>query len=385
MGTSIATGMVGTSISIRKPVRTVRTLRTGKARSLTLGRHVLESTPMDLHEMIRQMPKVELHVHLEGSIRPATLLALAERNRVPLPAADLEGLRRFYRFSDFAHFIHVYLTISRCLKTSDDFDLIAYEFGADMRRQNVRYAEVTFTPYTNVANTGLPFDEILAGLNSGRARAQADFGVEFAWVLDICRDVPDSRHQVAQWAAAAIDRGVVALGLGGSEAGHPPEWFADAYCMAREAGLHSVPHAGEVAGPESVWGALRALGAERIGHGVRSIEDGKLVETLLERQVPLEVCPTSNLCLGVYPSYGEHPFRRLWEEGLFVTVNSDDPPMFDTDLVSEYQALADWMQFSLEELKQLSLSALRASFLPAKRKAALEAEFVAEFTRLRSG
>jgi aminodeoxyfutalosine deaminase len=337
---------------------------------------------MSLHDFIREMPKVELHVHLEGSIRPATLLALAERNGVALPAGDVAGLRDFYRFTDFPHFLQVYLTISRCLRTADDFGLIAYEFGADMARQRIRYAEVTFTPHTSVTNTGLPFDALLDGLNDGRARARSDFGVEFAWVMDIVRDNPESRHQVARWAAGARDRGVVALGLGGSEAGHPPEGFADAFSAAREAGLHSVPHAGEVAGPESVWGALRALGAERIGHGVRSVEDPALVEVLRERQIPLEICPTSNLRLGVYRSYEEHPIRSLLEQGLFVTVNSDDPPMFDTDLVHEYRALADRLAFSPAELEQLSLNALRASFLPAHRKAALEGEFQAEFAGL---
>lgn len=340
---------------------------------------------MDLRSQICRMPKVELHVHLEGSIRPATLLALAERNGVILPATDVEGLRRFYHFTDFPHFIRVYFAISRCLKTPDDFDLIAYEFGADMHRQAIRYAEVTFTPFTNVTNTGLPFDEVLAGLNAGRARAQAEFGVEFAWVLDISRDVPDSRHQVAEWAVAGMDRGVVAFGLGGPEAGHPPEWYADAFATARAAGLHSVPHAGEVAGPDSVWGALRSLRAERIGHGVRSVEDISLLRYLRDSQVPLEVCPTSNLCLGVYPTYEEHPLRLLWEAGLLVTVNSDDPPMFDTDLVSEYQVLVDHMGFTLAELEQIGLNAVRASFLPAERKAAMELEFRQEYEQLSRG
>jgi adenosine deaminase len=340
---------------------------------------------MDLRNQICRMPKVELHVHLEGSIRPATLLALAERNGVILPATDVEGLRRFYHFTDFPHFIRVYFAISRCLKTPDDFDLIAYEFGADMHRQAIRYAEVTFTPFTNVTNTGLPFDEVLAGLNAGRARAQADFGVEFAWVLDISRDVPDSRHQVAEWAVAGMDRGVVAFGLGGPEAGHPPEGYADAFATARAAGLHSVPHAGEVAGPDSVWGALRSLRAERIGHGVRSVEDISLLHYLRDRQVPLEVCPTSNLCLGVYPTYEEHPLHLLCEAGLLVTVNSDDPPMFDTDLVSEYQVLVDHMGFTIAELEQISLNAVRASFLPAERKAAMELEFRQEYEQLTQG
>lgn len=337
---------------------------------------------MSLLDFVREMPKVELHVHLEGSIRPSTLLTLAERNGVALPASELADLRDFYRYTDFDHFIEIYFTISRCLQTVSDYRLIAYEFGADMARQNIRYAEVTFTPHTNVSNTGLPFDNILAALNEGRTRAEDEFGIEWRWVLDIVRDNPDTRHQVAGWAASATDRGVVGFGLGGTENGHPPEWFADAYDVARAAGLHSVPHAGEVAGPQSVWGAIRALGAERIGHGVRSAEDPALVAYLKQTQLPLEICPTSNLCVGGYPSYQEHPIRWLWDEGVYVTVNSDDPPMFNTDLVSEYQALVEHLGFGAAELEQLSLNALRASFLPAYRKANLEEAFLSQFAQL---
>lgn len=337
---------------------------------------------MDLHTYIEAMPKAELHVHLEGSIRPATLLTLARRNGVALPADDLDGLRSFYHFTDFDHFLQVYIIVCSCLQSPEDFSLVAYEFGADMARQNVRYAEVTFTPLPHVTNTGLPFDQILAGVNDGRARAGAEFGVEMAWILDIVRGMPESQEEVAAWAAAAQDRGVVGLGLGGPERGNPPEAYASGFALAREAGLHSVPHAGEVAGPESVWGALRALDAERLGHGVRCIEDPALVEHLRERQIPLEVCPTSNLRLGVYGSYAEHPLRRLWELGLYVTVNSDDPPMFNTDLVGEYRVLAEQMDFGREELEHLSLAALGASFLPADRKEALDGAFRAEFAAL---
>jgi aminodeoxyfutalosine deaminase len=338
---------------------------------------------MSLRDFVAAMPKVELHVHLEGSIRPATLLALAQRNGVSLPADDLDGLRAFYRFTDFAHFIQVYVLVTSCLKSAADFALIAYEFGAEMARQNIHYAEVTFTPYTSVALTGLPFSEILAGLNDGRGRAADEFGVEFAWVLDIVRDDPDSSLQVATWAAGSTEQGVVALGLGGTERGHPPEGFSAAFALAREAGLHSVPHAGEMAGPESIWGALRALGAERIGHGVRCIEDPALVAYLAEHQVPLEVCPTSNLCLGVYPSYAQHPFPELWEQGLYLTVNSDDPPMFNTDLIGEYRAVSEHMGLDAGSLEVLSLNALRASFLPSSRKEEMEAAFRREFRELR--
>jgi adenosine deaminase len=170
--------------------------------------------------------------------------------------------------------------------------------------------------------------------------------------------------------------------LGGTENGHPPERFADAYEVARKAGLHSVPHAGEVAGPQSVWGAIRALGAERLGHGVRCVEDPALVAYLQQNRIPLEICPTSNVCLGIYASYQEHPIRWLWDQGLYVTVNSDDPPMFNTDLVSEYQALVEHLGFGAAELQQLSLNALRASFLPAHHKADLEEAFLSSFAQL---
>jgi adenosine deaminase len=338
---------------------------------------------LDLDAFITAMPKAELHVHLEGSIRPSTLLELARRNSVRLPARDLAGLHRFYRFTDFGHFLKVYFTISECLRTVDDFVLIAYEFGADMARQNIRYAEVTFTPHTNVQNTGLSLDEILAGLNAGRARAREEWGVRFQWVFDIVRDFPETQMEVARWAVRAADRGVVALGLGGTEQGHPPEDFGDAFALAREAGLHSVPHAGEVAGPASVWGAIRTLGADRIGHGVRSVEDAHLVRYLAEHEIPLEICPTSNLQLGVYSSYAAHPIRQLHEAEVLVTVNSDDPPMFNTDLVREYLALAHNLRFDADELERLSLNAVHASFLGDEEKEKMAHTFRADMAQLR--
>jgi aminodeoxyfutalosine deaminase len=338
---------------------------------------------VNLRAFARQIPKVELHVHLEGSIRPNTLLQLARRNGVELPARDVDGLRDFYRFRSFTHFIEVYVTITRCLQTQDDYRLIAYEFGADCARQNVRYAEVTFSIFTNVTYARLPWQAIVEGLNAGRAQARAEFGVDWRWVFDIVRDVPNTQGQVVEIALAAQDRGVVALGLGGSEKGFPPELFVQSFEQARRGGLHSVPHAGEIAGPESIRNALKLLHAERIGHGVRCVEDPALVDHLRERQIPLEVCPTSNVCLGVFPSYEAHPLRRLWDDGLLITVNSDDPPLFNTDLNHEYEVLVDHFCFTGDELEQVSLNGLRASFLPQEEKAQLETKFRAEFARLR--
>ena len=335
-------------------------------------------------EFARRMPKAELHVHLEGSIRPATLLRLADRNGFDLPAQDVDGLREFYRFRDFAHFIEVYVTITRCLQTIDDYRLIAYEFGADCARQNIRYAEVTFSIVTNVTYAGLDWQDILEGLNDGRAQARDEFGVEWRWVFDIVRDVPDTQDTVLEIALAARDRGVVALGLGGKEAGYPAELFPRAFDRARDAGLARVPHSGETAGPESVWSTLRLLHADRIGHGVRCVEDDSLMAYLCEEQIPLEVCPTSNICLGVYPDYASHPLRELWDRGLYITVNSDDPPLFNTDLENEYQVLIDHFGFTRDELERISLNAVRASLLPASDRAALETQFRTQFAQLRS-
>jgi aminodeoxyfutalosine deaminase len=341
------------------------------------------SSTMNLHEFALQMPKVELHVHLEGAIRPATLLRLAQRNSVRLPAQDVEGLRGFYRFRDFDHFVQVYLTITNCLRTPDDYRLIAYEFGSDCARQHIRYAEVTFTMVTNTRLTGLPWQTILAGLNDGRAQARAEFGVDWRWVFDINRNNPETQDQVVRIALAARDQGVVALGLGGTEADFPPELFTRAFEQAYQAGFPRVPHAGETAGPRSMWSSLQLLHADRLGHGVRCVEDPALMNHLREHQVPLEICPTSNVRLDVYPDYGAHPLRRLWDEGLLVTINSDDPPMFGTDLNHEYEALVDHFSFSTDELEQVSLNALQASFLAPTDKAQMEAEFRAEFARLR--
>jgi adenosine deaminase len=337
---------------------------------------------MDLIEFSQRIPKVELHVHLEGSIRPSTLLQLAERNHIQLPAQDVKGLQEFYRFRNFPHFIEVYVAITGCLRTPEDYRLIAYEFGSDCARQNIRYAEVTFSIETNARMTGLPWQAILAALNQGRAQARADFGVQWQWVLDIVRDLPDTQDIVTDIVLAAQNDGVIALGIGGSEEGFPPELFKRSFERAKLAGVHRVPHAGEIVGPSSVWNAIQQLHAERIGHGVRSIEDPKLVEYLLEHQIALEICPTSNICLGIYPDYAHHPLRKLWDAGLLITVNSDDPPMFNTNLNHEYRLLVEHFGFNYEELQRISLNGLRASFLDPVEKTRLENEFQAEFEQL---
>jgi aminodeoxyfutalosine deaminase len=340
---------------------------------------------MELSEFARRMPKAELHVHLEGSILPRTLLKLAQRNHICLPADDEDKLAELYRFHNFDQFLDTYILITRCLRTQDDYRLIAYEYGSECARQNIRYAEVTFTILTNTSLTGLSWQEILQGLNAGREQAHTDFGVTWQWVFDIVRNLPDTQEKVLDIALAARELGVVALGLGGSEAGFPPELFVDTFKRAEMEHLHRVPHAGEIAGPQSVWSAIKLLHAERIGHGVRSIEDPTLVDYLGSNSLPLEVCPSSNVCLNVYPDFAHHPLRKLWDAGLLLTIGSDDPPMFGTDLNNEYQVLVKNFGFAQSELERISLNAIQASFLSQGEKHKLEQEFQEEFTRLSKG
>lgn len=337
-----------------------------------------------IEQFIRDMPKVELHVHLEGSVLPETLLSLAKRHSVDLPAKDLAGIRDFYTFVDFDHFVRVYMKINDCLVTPEDVGLITEELGNEAARQNIRYLEVTISPGTLVYIHGMSFEEILDQINAGAERARKNHGVRMQWVLDVIRDMPPHiREAGAKFSIGAMDRGIVALGLGGTEAKYPPEEFTDLFGMAKEAGLPSVPHAGETAGPGSIWNALKLLDAVRVGHGVRAVEDPELVEYLAEKRIPLEVCPTSNMCIGVFDSWEQHPMRQLYDAGIPVSVNSDDPPMFNTTLTQEYQVLVDRFGFSLDEVEDITTGAIDVSFLPGNEKATMIQEFRTEYAQLR--
>jgi adenosine deaminase len=340
---------------------------------------------LSIETYLRAIPKAELHVHLEGSILPDTLLTLARRNGVTLPADSVDGLREWFRFRDFPHFVEIYVAITRCLRTAEDYELIAHEFGAEMARQNIRYAEATFTPGTHDA-LGVPFEVYFSGLTRGRERARAEFGVEIGWIFDIVRDNPDPRHaEYTLWAAKEGMRdGVIALGLGGYEAAAAPDGFAPWFEGAREAGLHTIPHAGETGGPDSVWISIRKLGAERLGHGVRSIEDPALVEYLAESGIPLEVCPTSNIRLGLFSGVDTHPMRRLHEAGVAVTINSDDPPLFNTTLNDEVALLHTGFGFDLDTIDRIILNGVRYSCFPPNRKEAMLGQFREEIAALRA-
>jgi len=322
-------------------------------------------------------------VHLEGAIRPSTLFELAARNNIGLPAKTEKELKEFFKFKNFQHFVEIYNLVTGCIKTANDYELISYQFGCERARQNIHYAEVTFSIFTNCRLTGLPWQKILEALNRGRARAMQEFGIYWVWIFDILRDEPESQKFVLDTILKSKDQGVVALGLTGSETLLNADNFVKTFETARKNQIGITIHAGEISGPKSIWSVINLLHTDRIGHGVTCIQDLELVDFLKQKQIPLEICPTSNICMGVFPDFKSHPLRKLWDAGLLVTVNSDDPALFDTDLNNEYKILIDHFGFDINDLEKISLNGLQASFLSADQKQKLDKSFRVEFADLR--
>lgn len=318
------------------------------------------------------MPKVELHVHLEGSIRPDTILKLSERHGVPLPTNTLEGMKEWYRFRNFTHFVEIYVAVSKCIKTPDDIELIAREFIDGQAAQNVLHSEATFSATTLEMHNKIPWADQHAALKRAIAYGRDTHGITVNFVLDIVRGDPAERGlELAGWAVDAFGDGVCALGLSGIEGICEASRYASAFALAHAAGMPIVPHAGETCGAASVAEVLEYTMPVRIGHGVRCLEDPKVVEILREKRIPLEVNPTSNVCLGVFPSLEQHNLPKLLDEDLYVTINSDDPPMFGTTITDEFHRCANTFGFSEDILWSLCLNAANAALLPPEEKTAL--------------
>ena len=281
-------------------------------------------------------PKIELHVHLEGTVRPNTLRAIAKRNDYALP----DNLESLYRFRDFAHFIEVWILTTNALQTAADFRQVVTDYAEEAAAHGAVYLEAIFSPAERVAR-GVDWDEIFSGYCDGADEARELHGVEVRLTPDIFRGATaEQAEQVVRHSAGYRERGVVAVGLGGLEADFPPEPYEPAFALAGSLGLGSVPHAGEVAGPASVRGALEALGADRLRHGIRSIEDAGLVSELAGRGTVLDVCPLSNVRTGAVHSLEQHPLPQLVAAGVRCSISTDDPAMFDTDLTRDYEAAA---------------------------------------------
>jgi len=328
---------------------------------------------------IAGLPKAELHVHHVGSASPRIVSELAERHPGTVPS-DPEALRRFFEFRDFAHFIEVYLAVVDLVRTPEDIRYLTYEIGREMATgQGLRYAELTCTPYTSVRphedGKGMPVEAYTEALEDARVAAERDFGLVLRWIYDIPGEagVP-SADATLSYALDHRTDALVGFGLGGPEIGVPRPQFQPHFDAARAAGLHSVPHAGETTGPETIWHALDLLGAERIGHGTSAAQDSALLAHLAERGIPLEVCPSSNVATRAVPVLEEHPIRAFRDAGVVITVNSDDPPMFGTTLNHEYEVAASLLDLDEGGLADLARTAVRASFAEDGVKARILAE-----------
>src|SRR5271155_3745922 len=321
--------------------------------------------PPEPSSFILSLPKAELHLHLEGSIEPSTLLELRQRHA--MPGASVAEVEQLYNYADFKGFLSAFKDVTGHLRAPEDYELITYRLMERLKAQNVLHAVV-------IVSVGVclwrkqDFGAIFEGLDRGRARAEKDFGISLLWIFDAVRQFGAEKAQsVLDLAIRFRDRNVVAFGIGGDELAGPPEWFAGVYSRAAEHGLHLTAHAGESAGPDSIWGALN-LKAERIGHGLTAGQDAELIEELAQRQVPLEICVTSNLRTGVCTELAKHPVRSYFDQGLMLTLNSDDPAMFRTSLNQEYQLVQETFGFTDEHLRELARNSFEASFLPAEKK-----------------
>jgi aminodeoxyfutalosine deaminase len=328
----------------------------------------------DLHPFIAGLPKAELHVHHVGSASPRIVAELAARHPDSRVPTDPEALADYFTFTDFAHFIEVYLSVVDLIRTPEDVRLLTYEVARDMARQNIRYAELTVTPFSSTRR-GIDERAFMEAIEDARRSAAAELGVQLRWCFDIPGEAGlEAAEETTRLAVELGPEGLVSFGLGGPEIGVPRPQFKPYFDRARAAGLRSVPHAGETTGPQTVWDALTELGAERIGHGIAAAEDPRLMAHLAEHRIPLEVCPTSNIATRAVTDLERHPIRRLVEAGVPVTVNSDDPPMFGTDLNSEYAVAARLLGLDEHGVAALARTAVEVSFLDPAGKAAITAE-----------
>ncbi|MCO1582125.1 adenosine deaminase [Crossiella sp. SN42] len=329
---------------------------------------------MDMRSFVAALPKAELHVHLVGAASVDTVLELARRHPGRGVPTERDELARYYEFTDFAHFITVIGALGRLVTTEADVVTLLVGLARDLAANQVRYCEVTVTP-VNLFNAGIGDEALVRALATGKERAAAEHGVELTWIYDIPGEQGvEAGWRTINWYREHQPEHTVGFGLGGPEIGVPRGQFKPMFDLAREAGLHCVPHAGETTGPETVWSALLDLGAERIGHGIHSVRDPELVSYLAEHRIPLEISPHSNLRTREVLDLAEHPLPKLLAAGVPVVLNTDDPGMFDTDLNREYLAAHEKMGLTAKQLVDIARTGVEVSFASDATKAALLAE-----------
>ncbi|MEV6971427.1 adenosine deaminase [Hamadaea sp. NPDC051192] len=331
-----------------------------------------------MQEFIAGLPKAELHVHHVGSASPQTVAALAARHEGTSPVpADADKLAEYFTFTDFAHFVQVYLSVVDLIRDAEDVRTLTAGIAADLAGQNVRYAELTVTPWSSVRR-GIPAEAFCEAIEDVRVTAAHELGLQLRWVFDIPGEAGlEAAENTLRIALDQRPDGLISFGLGGPEIGVPRPQFKPYFDAARAAGLHSVPHAGETSDAQSMWDAIHELGAERIGHGIRAVQDPELVAYLAEHGIPLEVCPTSNVCTRAVASLAEHPLPQLVAAGVQLSINTDDPPMFSTWLDKEYAVAAELLGLDERGVADLARAAVRQSFASEADKSALLAEIEA--------
>ncbi len=340
------------------------------------------SSATKIEVIIQKAPKIELHLHLEGAIPIETLYALIQRRGGDPTVNSIEDLEQKLTYTDFAHFIELWIWKNTFITEERDFEDIAYQVLRNLSEQNVKYIEAFYSP-GDYAHKGLTVQGITEYLIKGKERARRDFGIRSELIVDIVRgDGVDVGMQRLDETEHYLGKGLIGIGLGGSEHKFPADPYAPVYKEARRRGFRLTAHAGEAAGPPSIWAAIRKLGCERIGHGARAHEDPKLIAYLKEKQIPLELCVVSNIRTKVFESFESHPIRQYYDRGLMVTVNSDDPVMFNTTLTQEYMVLAQKLNFTLEDLRQMTMNGVVASFLSEKEKESIKDQFTREWQQL---
>jgi adenine deaminase len=314
-----------------------------------------------MKELIESLPKAELHLHIEGTLEPELMFELARRNGVTLPYDSVEAVRRAYDFHDLQSFLDLYYQGAAVLRARQDFRDMALAYFRKASSQNVRYAEIFFDPQTHT-HRGVPFEDVIGGIRDAQELAAQELGVASKLILCFLRhlDEDDAMRTLDQ--ALPFRDWLVAVGLDSSERGNPPAKFARVFARAREAGLLAVAHAGEEGPPEYIREALDVLRVRRIDHGVRCLEDPELVERLVAEQIPLTVCPLSNVKLRVFDSMRAHNFRELLDRGLKVTINSDDPAYFGGYLNENYLAVAEAFDLTRDELERIARNSFEARF-----------------------
>jgi adenosine deaminase len=320
-------------------------------------------------DFARKLLKAELHLHIEGTLEPELMFELARRNGVGLPYASIEDVRRAYVFSDLQSFLDIYYAGCRVLMKEQDFYDLTWAYLTRAVAQGVRHAEIFFDPQTHT-DRGVPFETVVTGIHRALEDGRTRLGITSGLILCFLRHLSEEAAMRTLQEALLFRGWILAVGLDSSEVGYPPVKFRDVYHRAREAGLLAVAHAGEEGPPQYVWEALDVLKVRRIDHGVRSIEDERLVSRLVEEQIPLTVCPMSNVKLRVFPNLKSHNLKQLLDRGLLVTVNSDDPAYFGGYVADNFQASAAALDLSREQLLRLARNSFVASFLPEEQKRA---------------